>query len=234
MTYNINDFLSINQLKNGRFRLNHDITNRDNAYKTLHLLGFRKTRLDKKSIYYKREETVLRPVDIYDLQNAFEDFLQTADFENIPSNMERSELINWLYDKEPIKKNCFSEGHIWEDLTEKETHELQMLTNATYKKIFETQELISKLKEWNFVKTIDSLGSFCKGNPLYYKSLGSKKYLVFNHYNSEYKDNDGFDCWLATFNKDKEIGLKRPTDNQSIQLSFNIDRDFILIKNYLN
>ncbi len=60
------------------------------------------------------------------------------------------------------------------------------------------------------------------------------KYLVFTHYNSKSNTRDGFDCWIATFANTAHIGNKKPLTLQTVSLSFNLERDFELIKNYVN
>ncbi|MEI6750534.1 MAG: hypothetical protein WCM93_15360, partial [Bacteroidota bacterium] len=75
--------------------------------------------------------------------------------------------------------------------------------------------------------------SITNNAPLYYKKLDGNKYLVFTHYNSKTNTNDGFDCWIATFAKKGHIGNKKPLALQTVSLSFNLERDFDLIKNYV-
>ena len=62
----------------------------------------------------------------------------------------------------------------------------------------------------------------------------SKKYLVFNHYNEKDRTNDGFDTWVATYNNEELIGIKKPTEFENLKLSFHLDKDYSLIKQYLN
>lgn len=99
---------------------------------------------------------------------------------------------------------------------------------------FEIDELLSKFQEWQFKITNDSIGTFCKGNPLYYKSIGENNYIVFNYFNSTKKSNRGFDCWLAKYSNFSDIGVKKPLEMESIRLSFHLDADFDLIEGYLH
>jgi hypothetical protein len=114
-----------------------------------------------------------------------------------------------------------------------EVRDLRMLTNFSYKHDFDKSKLLSKFNEWKFSKTIDNIGSYSKKALLYYKLIESKKYLVFNHYNSERKDLDCFDSWIATYSDEKQIGNKKPLSLQDLRLGFNLDRDFELIKQYV-
>ena len=88
-------------------------------------------------------------------------------------------------------------------------------------------------KMWNFTKTIDEKSTICSGNPLYYKNIGKEEFLIFSHYNHDKVSNSGFDLWKATFSSEKSIGKKKPKKLDDISLSFNLEKDFKLIKEYV-
>lgn len=234
MTININDFISFDRLKNGKVKITTDISNEGNLYKYLRQLGFCKSKLDGIRIYYRRENSSIKPSSMHDIKHTFLVLLQQADFCNIPTDVSYSDILNWYLDKQPIKENGLFDHYLADNLSKTEAHNYRLLTNPMYKHKFETQQLLSKFAEWNFNKTIDKVGAFCKSNPLYFKRIEDKKFLVFNHYNSNSETNDGFDSWVATFTDEKQIGIKKPTQIQDIRLSFHLDRDFELIKDYLN
>ena len=98
----------------------------------------------------------------------------------------------------------------------------------------ETQSLLAKLAEWGFSKSTDTIGSFCKGNPLYYKCINEKEYLIFNHWGLKYKHQaEGFDCHLATFENEKQIGNKQPLSAKILRQGFEVKEDYMMIKGYL-
>lgn len=66
------------------------------------------------------------------------------------------------------------------------------------------------------------------------KKIDNNKFLIFSHYNADKKEDfDGFDCWLAHFENEKQIVVVRPRALQDIVLNFNLERDYKLIKNYV-
>jgi hypothetical protein len=234
MTKDINDFVYFDRLKNGKIKISSDIHKEANIYQYLRGLGFCKSKLGNKRVYYRREGETIKPSSLHDIKYTFWELLQKGDFSNIPTDIEYSEILNWYLDKQPIKENGLFDYYLEDKLTETEADNFCLQTNHSFRHTFEVQQLISKFDEWNFSKTTDTVGAFCKDNPLFYKKIGDKKYLVFNHYNSKSKTNDGFDCWIATFANEKQIGIKKTMDVQEIRLSFHLDRDFELIKDYLN
>lgn len=234
MTKDINDFITIVRQKNGRVKITHDINNEGNIYRLLQELGYRKARLDNKRIYFRREGTVLTPVSLRKIKDAFRNLLRNMDFLNLPDDIEYSTILNWYYERQPIKENGLFDHYLEDELNEREAHDMRLKINVTYKNKFEVDSMLAKFSEWKFCKTTDTVGGFCKDNPLFYKKIEDTKYLVFNHYNSEHKTNGGFDCWIATFTDEKQIGKKKPSDIESIRLSFRLDRDFELILDYIS
>ena len=234
MTIDINDFVSFDRLKNGKVKITTNISKEGNLYKYLRKLGFCKSKLDNRRIYYKRENNLINPSSMHDIKHTFWTLLQQGKFLNTPTDISHSDILNWYLDKQPIKENGLFDYYLEDNLSETEAHNYRLTTNPTYRHKFEIQQLLSKFAEWNFSKTTDVVGTFCKDNPLYFKRIDNKKYLVFNHYNSKSESNDGFDSWVATFTDERQIGIKKPTEIQDIRLSFHLDRDFELIKNYVN
>jgi len=122
-----------------------------------------------------------------------------------------------------------------ETLSEQEIHDLRLQSNPRYRWKFFTQQLIAKFDEWNFSKTVDYINSYSGNNPpLYYRRISETKFIVFNHWNFNSKYRDGFDCWLAIYKNEKEIGKKQPHNLQQIILDFRFDRHLPLIEQYLN
>jgi len=98
----------------------------------------------------------------------------------------------------------------------------------------DTLKLLSKLEEWNFKYALDTIDTFCKDSPLYYKKLIDNKYFIFVHANSKHKNNDVFDCYIATYKFEKHIGNNKPLEIEKICLSFHYDSDFELINKHIN
>jgi hypothetical protein len=229
----INKILTIVRQKNGVVKIKHDLANEANICKLLQEFGFRKSKLDNRRIYFRRQYETITLINKWEIIDTFVDFLKKDDFENVPQDVSKENILNWFYQSNPIKENGLFDHYLVDTLNEKEIHDLRMLTNFSYKHDFDNSKLLSKFNEWNFSKTIDTAGSYCKESPLYYKLIENKKYLVFNHFNANRKDLDGFDSWIATYSDEKQIGNKRPLSVQDVRLGFNLDRDFELIKQYV-
>jgi hypothetical protein len=232
MKIDITDFISFDRLKNGKVKITTDISKKGNLYKYLRHLGFCKSKLDNRRIYYRRENNSINPSSLQDIKHSFWELFQRGDFTNIPTETSYLDILNWYLDKQPIKENGFFDHYLKDSLSETEEHNYRLTTNPRYRHKFEIQQLLSKFSAWNFSKTTDVVGAFCKDNPLYFKRIDNKKYLIFNHYNSKSKSNEGFDSWLATFTDERQIGIK--IQIQVIRFSFSLERDFELIKNYVN
>lgn len=234
MTRNLFEFIQVKRQKNGRVKITHDISNKHNIYKFLKKLGFCISRINRKRIYYQRIDNKIRIVSIFDIEDAFVKYLKTTDFTDMPSDISRDELLDWFYEKQPIKRSDDLLIHYLVDsLTLEEEHQLRLEIDVEYKKKFEITQLQEMFKTWNFNKTVDKIGSFCSGNNLYYKNIGENKYLVFNQYNPKKLMQSGFDSWITTFTSEKNIGNKRPINIEQIKLSFHLDKDFELIKDFV-
>lgn len=235
MTTDITNFIQIIRQKNGHVKIRHGINNQAYIYEYLYNLGFRQSKLDNKQIYYHRQNQEIKPVNLIQIKNAFHDFLEKEKYTNLPEDITHNDILEWYYSKSPIKENGLLYQKLKDELSEKEAHEIKLKINFKYKHQFEIDSLLSKFNEWKFSQVFDNIGdSFGKGNPLYYKSIGNDHYLVFNHYSSNRKNHDGFDCWMATFADEKHIGIKKPLSLQEIQLSFRLDSHIHIIEQYLN
>jgi hypothetical protein len=232
MKINIDDFVSLSRMKNGKLTSFFNTHNEGNIYKFLRELGYCKSKLDNKQILYQRSEFDVSPVELQDIKHHFYMSLHEIEFIDIPDTIEREDILNWYLKKDPIKENGLFNEYLKDHLTETEAEELRLKTNPDYKLKFEVQQLISKLYEWNFNKTTDSVGAFCKDRPLYYRNISDRKFLIFSHTNL--KNNDNFDCWTAEFTDENHIGLKPPLERNCIEYSFKLDRHFDQIKDFLN
>lgn len=234
MDRDINDFINIIRQKNGIVKITHDITNEGNIYKLLRDLGFRKAKLDKKYVYFKRDDINIIPASFQEIKDTFRDMLRKYEFTNIPADIRYDSVLNWYHNRKPIKENGLFNHYLEDSLTEFESDELRQVNTKTNNRKLNTENLLAEFKEWNFKTTVDTIGTFCINNPLFYKKVRDNKYLVFNHFYSENKNNDGFDSWVATYSNEKHIGKKEPLLIENIRRSFQLDRDFELIEIYLN
>ncbi len=234
MNKDIQNFVTIHRLKNGRIKIKHDISNEANIYKLLNEFGFRQGKLNGKRIYFRRIEGKVESVNIKKIRDSFYQFLENGKFKNLPTDISKEDILNWFLGENPIRQNGLFEYHLKDDLSDFEVHQLNMETNLKYKLEFTTNQFLGKLRNWKFENTIDKVGSFCKGNDLYFKQIGNDEFLVFNHYNKNRILESGFDVWKAKFNNKNKIGIEPPKILEQIKLSFKIERDYGLIEQYLN
>jgi hypothetical protein len=234
MEKNINNFITINRQKNGKMKITQTDNNVGNIYKLLHEIGYCKTKLDNKSIYFLRKGIDIVPITFSDIKDAFLNILKDFEFTNIPEDIEYTTILNWYYEKLPIKENGLTNLYLNDTLTDLEIHKYKLVTDYSYIQEFEVNQLLTNFNKWAFIRTVDEIGTFCKGSQLYYKNIGDNKYLIFSYINSLGKTKGYFDCWIATFTNNHQIGNNKPISLQDIRQGFKLNRDFELIKEYLN
>ena len=84
MKKSITDFIEIKHFKNGRIAIKHNLRNEGNIYRQLKELGFCQTKLNEKIFLYRRVGNEIVPVKKYHLNDAFKDYLDKSDFEDLP------------------------------------------------------------------------------------------------------------------------------------------------------
>ncbi len=225
--------MSIVKAKDGRVKVTHDKINESNIYQFLRDIGYRKSKLGNKRIYFLRQGANIIPVRLQDMKNAFLDMLRRIEFLNIPEFVrDYSVILNWFHQQEPIKENRLFNLYLTDDLTDEEMHQFRLKTECDYRHNFERQQLISKLGQWGFEKTTGTMSEFYKDSPLYYRPIGDKKYVIFRHYNHKHNDNDGFDVHIVTFARANNIHCQIPKTEEIPVLSFQIERDVEKIRSY--
>jgi hypothetical protein len=109
-----------------------------------------------------------------------------------------------------------------------------MQTDAPYRHRYQIDQVLVMLTEKEFKQTIDEKGTVSQGLVLYYRHLDNGRYLLFSHHNAEDKNLvDGFDCRLASFQNERQIGQIKTQSMKDIRLSFKLASDYALIAPYL-
>lgn len=235
MTRDINDIFFFEKNKNGKYKtLQLKNCNLENIYLYLRSLGYRKTKIDKEIIYYKRNKGEIDlEVRFVDIRYKFSEVMSNAmfEFDNFPEDLEFITFINWYHHLSPLKEGNKCGEILYEDLTEDEIHQYMLKNNLKYKNSFLREELLAKFRVWNFKSCTDKVEAFgTKDYPFYYKSIDNGEYLIF--FDAK-KDAYCFDCLIAEFKNEKEIGVKHPISYSSIMNGFRLDRDFDLVKSYV-
>lgn len=120
------------------------------------------------------------------------------------------------------------------ELNEKDERRLLMQINPNYAKDIIYEELKCKIQEWGFKFINGKLESGSQYEGLYYKCIADNEYLVFStaaYYPKMHIY--ALDLWRCYYHNEKEIGKKNPTSIVKMALSFQIDRDYHLIKEYV-
>lgn len=206
-----------------------------NIYEWLRDQGFGQSLLGRKTIFFQSTYDSIKPSSIIAMRYAFLKFLEIYDFEDWPQGVTRHDLLEWCYTTKPPKRNQFFKLCLFRELSIEEIHQYRMQDDCHYRHRYRMNELIGKLNDWGFKKTVDLKSSFSKDADLYFKKVVDGQYLVFSHYNkNEKNDCDGFDCWLAPFRSEAQIGKILNSHLRSIALTFNIERDLGRIEQYIS
>ena len=233
MKREIQDFVTITQGKSGNIKITHDISNESNIYAFLRSLGFRRSRINKKWVYYRRVGQKITASVLREVKDAFLDFLKDEENYSLPKNVTKEQILEWYYSKSPIKQNGLFFHHLEDELSDFESHQLRMEIDLDYKREVSIQNVLDFFQANGFQKVVDKKSHFSKDADLYFKKVNSGRYLIFNHFNKGKPNLAGFDCCNAQFQKESEIGLKEPSEMEHIASSFDLQRDFHLIESYL-
>jgi hypothetical protein len=234
MTTDINSFITFSKGKNDRVKVTQSIVQETNLYNFLHELGFCQTMIDNKRHFYQRVGDDIIPRKLFQIKNAFVNFIKSVSFSNLSQRITPNDILNWYYENNPIKNNCLFLECLRDELSETDQNILKRKTGSTYAKNYETQQLLGKFQEWEFKKTIDIPGNFLSGSDIYYKNIGGNDFLVFNNFESKSGLVVGFDTWLATFNSERLISKSKTNLIRQIKLNFHLNKDFDLISKYIS
>lgn len=96
------------------------------------------------------------------------------------------------------------------------------------------EELKCKIQEWGFIFVDGKLESGSHYRGLHYKRIADNEYLVFSTATCYPKMHKyALDLWKCYYHNEKEIGKKNPVSIVRRALGFEIDRDYHLIKEYV-
>ena len=122
----IADFLTITFKKSGAPSFTYDYKQEERMWQYLENLGFGYIVLDKKKVIYRIEEATIKSVSAAIVRDAFWDFLEFSEFEDLPENVTNHDLLNWYLDVLPLKTSKFPRFLKRRVLTEDQIHQLRM------------------------------------------------------------------------------------------------------------
>jgi hypothetical protein len=231
----IENFVEIVRQKNGSLKLLSSRHLQTNSYQLLHNLGFRVCKVAERRVYYRRVNEEVIPIRLSEIEAEFTKQIRTMYLDNLPEGVGYDQFMNWYYSAAPIKENSSLLATLRESLNQEELHIHLLQTDGNYKSDFELKILLTKFEEWGLSKVVDVINCTPKKNDriLHYKHLTDNKFIVFAQWNAHNKRNTGFDVGVATYKNEKDVGVKEPYTEQHIRSSFDLQRDYKLVSQYL-
>lgn len=234
MEIDINDFVTFKMLKNGDCKINHDANNQANMAKYLRKVGYGITRVNSKTMFFKRENSDIFPVYFDDIKRAFYEVIRNYEYINLPENVSCIDVSNWYLTKHPIKKNEIFKHYLKDNLTEEETHLFLLKASDSYNEEFKIQKLLSKLSKLGFNEIVNHKNSFFVKGSIHYKNVNKNQYLLFLQYINNNSKRLHFECYLTEYNNEKDIAFKSPNKHKEISCCFDIEKEYSEIAQYLN
>jgi len=232
---NILDFIQLDQLKNGAYRIQFPSFKKNNVYNFLKKLEFAYVKVGKQSMFVQKHHGDIKRVGFIDIENAFRDCLEKSDYSGLPTGITRHDVMNEYFRHSVIKNNSSIKHYLRLELDEDDLHNLRLKIDYDYKRDNDTALLLKAFKSLQFKEVTDTIGTYHnKGEQLFFKAITANKYLVFNYIQNPPYGHQIFDCWLSYFPKEKHIGSKHPVKTEPVIIDFKIERDFHLIELYLN
>lgn len=229
------DFINVTPLKNGSCKIKFPAEKVTNIYSFIKKLGFGYIIINGRSMFIRQSQGDINRVGFIDVESAFRDCLAKCDFTLLPDGIVYQEVMNEYFRQSPLKESNLLKYHLKTTLNDENLHLLRIKIDLGYRKGCETNEMLLKLQELNFKTVTDQIGTYHdKGEQLFFKSIGSNKFLIFNYINNPKYGHQIFDSWVSTFPNEKSIGVKPFLKNDPIIVDFKIARDYHLIAHYLS
>ncbi|WP_306352743.1 hypothetical protein [Flavobacterium sp. '19STA2R22 D10 B1'] len=195
-------------------------------------LGFGYITIDKKGYYLKKENDLYKVVSFLNLNQSFREYLKT-DFSSLQldSTITYEDLLSAFYKKSPIKNASFARKFLSKDIliTEENRHHILLKTNPEYKNEEKRNEIQAFLTSEEFTETVDYIGNFYKNEPVFYKKVKGKKFVIISKFPVlKNAKQDIYDLWTIAATSSNDF-LKRPTKKLTIvKKGFNLQRDLDL------
>ena len=138
MNLDIQKIIKINRFKNGSVQIITKECNETPLLLFLKSLGFGKTKINGKRVYFQRTAEELKAIDIDEIRNTFFNILKAQNYTNLPCGMSHEDVIYWYYDCNPIRQNNHFEYRMKEELTEDEKITLRIQYDSDFRKEYLT------------------------------------------------------------------------------------------------
>lgn len=97
------------------------------------------------------------------------------------------------------------------------------------------EKTLEFLNKSGFSRVKDTLKEYSEESMIHFLKLNSTEYLVVNHF--DYRstiEKQGFDLWLASYDKGSAPGSKQASSIVSLKASFDFSTDADLIKDHID
>ncbi|WP_439697414.1 hypothetical protein ACFGVS_03165 [Mucilaginibacter sp. AW1-7] len=233
--YQINDFVSFHETKPGNFKATCSPGQEGNIYRWLAAQGFGRMAIGVKIATFRKLNDDIKPSGLEQMKDWFQDYLETVHSSELPGDLNRNDLLEWYFQTMPIKANNLYRRYLKTELTAAEIHQYKLNADSIYRHKYRVSQVLDMLTDKGFKQTYDQGKTLGKDLLLYYRQVATNQFLIFSHHNAGEKNlQDGFDCWLAPFKNERQIGLVKNERIQNIIQSFQLDRDYSIIAEYLS
>jgi hypothetical protein len=99
----------------------------------------------------------------------------------------------------------------------------------------QVEKTLEYLNKAGFSRVKDALKEYSSESMIHFLKLNSTEYLVVNHFGYRSTiEKQGFDLWLAIYDKGNTIGVNEASSITSLKSSFDFNSDADLIKNQID
>jgi len=215
----IKEFVDLKKFKSsGRVNLSKTSINKTGLYKLLREFGFRYGQVNGEGVYYQRLNGDVKIISTGHMRDAFRAFFKNTKFKEYSEGITLNNIYEWEGSKYHIKDNPLLRKTLHEELTVDEVHALRMRGNYHYQKQYNLSLTLKQLAEWQLIKNT----SF-DGNDIYYKEIGNKSYIFFEHFKDKYNQYL-IDASIFTFNSERDIINKKPASEGEYIDGFKLDK----------
>lgn len=203
----INEFVSFLKQKDGSYKLQQSISQEGNIYRWLARLGFGRAKIGQKTVTFRRGPEGIKWLSPEAIKNFFLDYLMELPYSQLPEGLTRNNMGDWFFQKQPFKFNGLYRHCLKSSLNAAEIEAYRIQTDADYAKRQKIAATITYVINNGFTMTPDEVGSFIKGNAIYYRELQPKEFLLLIHHNPDLRiAAQCFDYCRANYHNAQQIG----------------------------
>ncbi|MFC0878716.1 hypothetical protein ACE01N_19130 [Saccharicrinis sp. FJH2] len=146
-------------------------------------LGFRYTKINGKGYYLKENDGIYEISYFHHLGHDFQKYIeQEFDKLEISNEIDYHSFMDEYFKQRPIRNGNYAREYLGEDfqLSPKNLHLVMLKIDSKYRNNFNYEEMLSFLKNENFIESKDKAANFKKDTTLFYKKVAENKHLIFH------------------------------------------------------